>query len=106
MSGEHPNSPAPLATDPVVPVLFSAEWQTYEDLTEAEQAAASNNGRNGGKQYAKYLRVTHHGKTLLLENDAMEPEDATFYRDLSWVKDMIKEAYMLGYRDAADRYGK
>lgn len=78
---------------------FNVELEEYQDLSETEKKGVSDNGF--GKEYASYLRVTHNGKTLLLESDAMEPEDVRFYRDLAWVKDMIQEAYMLGYRDGS-----
>lgn len=34
--------------------------------------------------------------------DNGEPEDATFYRDWSWVKTELERAYELGKRDAYD----
>ena len=66
----------------------------FEELTEDERANVSNNG--SGKEYAGYIKVTHDGATILLENDAMEPEDARFCRDLSWIQGIIKKAYELG----------
>lgn len=68
--------------------------QAFEDLTKKERAAASDNG--SGAKYATYVRVVHNGDTLFLENDAMEPEDATFWRDLEWVPKAIATAYELG----------
>lgn len=44
-------------------------------------------------------RLTHGGKTVAIYSDAMEPEDAVFYRDLNWISKAIKEAYELGKRD-------
>lgn len=58
-----------------------------------------NNG--AGREYAAYLIIKHKGKILSVESDAMEPEDVRFYRDLSWVKDMIEQAYELGAKDNA-----
>lgn len=66
----------------------------FEDLKEEEKKNVSNNG--SGMEYATYLKVTHNGKTILLESDAMEPEDATLDRDLRWVKDIINKVYVLG----------
>jgi len=43
-----------------------------------------------------YLLVEIDGTTIRVENDCMEPEDATFYRDLYWIKDAIEEAYRIG----------
>lgn len=73
----------------------------FKDLTEQEQAEASNNG--AGKEYAGYLRVCHDGKTILLESDAMEPEDVRFSRDLRWIADVIRTAYGLGLQDGASK---
>ena len=49
--------------------------------------------------YAGYIKATHKGKTILLESDCIEPEDATFSRDLSWISNALKEAYKLGVAD-------
>lgn len=70
----------------------------FEDLTDEEKQNAPNNG--SGKEYAGYLRVTYKGETLLLASDAMEPEDARFYRDLSWIEVMIEKAYQLGKKES------
>ena len=71
----------------------------FEDLTKNEQNKVSNNG--SGKKYAEYIKVTHNGATILLENDAMEREDAVFCRDLSWISGIIEKAYELGKTDAS-----
>ena len=73
---------------------FKVEGLEYNDLTEEEREDVSDNGC--GKEYARYIKVVHNGVTLMLENDAMEPEDATFARDLSWIAGMIQRAYELG----------
>ena len=52
-----------------------------------------------GKEEATYLRITHKGKTIGLFSDAVEPEDATFGRDYSWIGDIILKAYQLGIED-------
>ena len=70
----------------------------FKELTTDEQNSVPNNG--SGKEYANYLRVEHDGITILLESDAMEPEDATFSRDLSWAWSIIERAYGLGKADA------
>jgi len=70
----------------------------YNDLTDDEKENVSNNG--SGKEWAGYIRVTHGGKTILLESDAMEPEDASFCRDLNWIYGIIEKAYELGKADA------
>ena len=53
-----------------------------------------NNG--AGKKYAGYIKITHNGETLCLHSDAMEPEDAIFGRDLSWIDGLLKECYEIG----------
>lgn len=70
----------------------------FKELTEDEKNSVATNG--AGKEYANYLRVEHDDKTILLKNDAMEPEDVSFSRDLSWVGDIIEKAYALGKADA------
>lgn len=77
--------------------MLEVSNQSFEDLTEDEQKCVSNNGN--GKEYAEYLRVSHGGKTILLKSDAMEPEDASFCRDLSWIDGIIRKAYELGKGD-------
>ena len=67
---------------------------SYEDLNENEKGDVSNNG--SGKEYACYIRVEVDGKKILLVNDAMEPEDASFCRSLSWVSGIIVKAYEIG----------
>jgi hypothetical protein len=76
---------------------MKVEILNYTDLTPAETDSMSNNG--SGKEYASYLKVTHDGQTILLENDAMEPEDARFDRGLKWIKDIIEKAYNIGLSD-------
>ena len=78
--------------------MLEVTMPQFEELTDDEQANVSNNGN--GKEYAGYLRVTHDGQTILLESDAMEPEDAMFCRDLSWILDIIEKAYEIGKVDA------
>jgi len=77
--------------------MLKVTYERYNDLSKGETYDVSNNGH--GKEYAGYLRVTHKGDTILLESDAMEPEDCTFSRDLNWVKNAIQTAYMLGLDD-------
>ena len=76
---------------------FSVTLQSFDDLSEQEQDDAYNNG--SGKEYASYIRVKHNGATILLKNDAAEPEDATFSRDFNWIMQAIRQAYELGFND-------
>lgn len=55
----------------------------YDDLPEGEKEYQSDNGC--GKEYARYLVFEIGGKTVY-RSDAMEPEDARFYRNLSWIQ--------------------
>ena len=79
--------------------MLTITSESYDDLTEEEQDNQPDNG--DGKEYASYLRVMSNGKTLTIHSDAMEPEDCRFYRDLSWIKGSIEEAYELGKWEAS-----
>ena len=48
------------------------------------------------------LIILHNGKEIARHSDGMEPEDALFYRDLSWVPEEILEAYRLGKKDGKE----
>ena len=74
----------------------------YEGLTDDEKESVSNNG--SGKEYAAYLRVIHNGTCIMLESDAMEPEDASFTRDLGWVLHALRDCYERGKEDGADEH--
>ena len=77
---------------------YTVEQYSYDELPEQIKTDyLSNNGC--GKEYASYLIVKHNGVILRYESDAMEPEDAKFYRDLSWIKDALIESYKLGRED-------
>ena len=78
--------------------MLKIEELDFDSLTAEEQGDVSDNG--SGKKYANYIRIQHDGETILLESDAMEPEDATFNRDLGWVADMFSRCYDLGKKDA------
>ena len=78
--------------------MFNVTLEGFDDLSDEEKQCASDNGC--GKELANYIRVTHNGKTILLESDAIEPEDKNFHRDLSWIACWIKKAYELGKEDA------
>ena len=56
-------------------------WVDKEDL--------SNCG--SGKDYASYLLI-EDGDYRVCYSDAMEPEDATFGRDLKWIKKELERA--------------
>ncbi len=48
------------------------------------------------ENYANYLVIWVDGKVHEVHSDNMEPEDAVFYRDMSWIEDALEEAYELG----------
>lgn len=77
---------------------FTVTIEDFDELSDEEKESASNGG--WGKECANYIRVCHDGKTLLLESDAIEPEDKNFRRDLSWISVWLKKAYELGKADA------
>lgn len=77
--------------------MVKIEQLCFNDLSEEEKEDVPNNGN--GKEYASYIKVTHNNKVICLESDAMEPEDAVFYRDLSWIINMLKKCYELGKSD-------
>ncbi len=74
--------------------MLEIELVSFEDLTEEEKKDQPDNGC--GKKSASYLRVTYGGFCVGLYSDAMEPEDATFNRDLGWIADAIEAAYEYG----------
>jgi len=59
----------------------------YEELTKEEQQCQPNNG--SGKKYASYI-IIEDEKGRRIYSDAMEPEDASFSRNLSWIIDELK----------------
>ena len=70
----------------------------YEELPEEiKKLHLPNNGR--GKEMAAYLLIYHDDKLMYCFSDAMEPEDAIFTRDLSWIKDVILDVYNVGISD-------
>ena len=73
---------------------FNVTIEGFNDLSPDEQDSMPNNGV--GKQYASYLRIRSYGETILLKSDAIEPEDKTFFRDLSWIKEALEDAYLFG----------
>jgi len=77
--------------------MLEIETLNFKDLSDDEKDGVSNNG--AGSEYANYIKITHNGVVVLLESDAMEPEDATFGRDLSWVSDMLEKCYEFGVKD-------
>ena len=80
--------------------MIKVEMVSYDELPEEVRGLyLSNNGT--GRRYATYLLVYHNDKLIRYESDAIEPEDAQFCRDLSWVEDAIVEAYNIGVNENA-----
>ena len=65
----------------------------FNDLTQVQQDDMPNNG--GGKEWANYIKVSDGNLLVALQSDAMEPEDATFGRDLSWIASLLQKVYDL-----------
>lgn len=73
-------------------------WKDFQlEVDKAEVENVSNNG--SGKEWANYLVVYNNGKVFDWNSDAMQPEDATFTRDLSWIVDLVLRAYQQGRND-------
>ncbi|WP_340499974.1 hypothetical protein [Caldifermentibacillus hisashii] len=78
-------------------VVLKVELVYYDDLSEKEKETQPDNGC--GKEYARYIKISNAGQTLMILSDAIEPEDATFNRDLRSVIDAVKLAYVQGIKD-------
>jgi hypothetical protein len=74
--------------------MFKIEVLNFDQLSDVQKATAPNNGH--GKKHASYIRVTHNNRLVCIESDAMEPEDALFCRDLSWIPNVLEECYKCG----------
>lgn len=70
---------------------MKVEILPFEELSPAQQEDHPYG------EDAWFLRVTdNNGKVIRLESDRMEPEDALFVRNLSWIAEALDEAYALG----------
>jgi hypothetical protein len=59
----------------------------FDNLTEDQKINVPDNG--SGKEWANYIHIEWDDGTESLFSDAMQPEDASFSRDLSWVPEVI-----------------
>lgn len=82
--------------------MFEVRVLDYEGLNDVEKEAVPNNG--SGKKFAAYLKVLYNDEVLCLKSDAMEPEDACFHRDLSWIPIALKQCYELGRYEEKEIY--
>jgi len=83
---------------------YEATMCDYDDLNKEQQNSQPNNG--SGKEYASYIVIKHNGEILQIKSDAVEPEDASFCRDFSWIVDALEQAYKLGLSDASKKEGQ
>ena len=79
--------------------MLKVTREGFTDLSEEEQEEYQF------QDEPSFLRVAHNGTTIFLKSDAMEPEDASFGRDLGWITSAIKKAYELGVQDGAGANG-
>jgi hypothetical protein len=69
---------------------------SYDKLPAwVDKDTLNNNG--SGKEWANYL-IIEDGAHNRVYSDAMEPEDATFCRDLYWIADELQTVYNAGLR--------
>jgi hypothetical protein len=75
------------------------DWEEFQKIVpDAESEFAPDNG--SGKEWASYLVIRHEGKIFEWHSDAMEREDTSFNRDLSWIVDLVARVYQQGLDDA------
>jgi len=80
---------------------FRVERVYYDDLPkEIEKIGLSNNGR--GKEWSSYILIWCEDELIEWYSDAMEPEDASFWRDLDWIAPALKRAYERGLEDGEE----
>ena len=82
--------------------MYKVELLYYKNLNEDEKMVAPENGY--GAESACYIKVIHNDEVKVFESDAMEPEDATFTRDLNWIISALREAYQAGRYDYDQEY--
>lgn len=73
---------------------ISINFLGYDELLEEEKETASDNGN--GKKDALYLKVVYPNGETTLKSDAMCREDATFSRDLNWIKSELEKCFLAG----------
>lgn len=81
---------------------FRVEVVGYDELPkEIEKMGLPNNG--GGREYATYILIWHGNELVEWHSDAMEPEDASFWRDLDWITSALERAYEQGIKTGKSR---
>jgi hypothetical protein len=79
--------------------MLKVEKLGWDDLPQTER---DRYGRWSDRQYGTFLQI-EHGDFSRIYSDTMEPEDARFFRDLSWVEHEIRRAYNFGIQDERER---
>jgi len=74
---------------------YKVKLISWEDATPEQRDLMS-------EDYDLLLQITNCGRVSYY-CDSMEPEDANFRRDLSWVLDELRRAYRAGVMDSLDR---
>lgn len=69
----------------------------YKDLSPEKQKEYKYHN------YYTFLQVKHKGNEIAFHSDMMEREDARFYRDLSWIDELLEEVYNLGIADGKEK---
>ena len=89
---------------------MTIERMYFHQLPEDVKEDMPSNGCD--KEDASYIHIEWDNGTHEYHSDAMEPEDAKFGRDLSWVGPLIAKAYNEGFSKgrsierALQEYGK
>lgn len=81
--------------------MIRTEILDFDELTERHPDKADEYYCGEDDQY---LVVYIDDELFSVESDRMEPEDARFTRSLSWVADLVEDAYNRGYHDATNGF--
>jgi hypothetical protein len=79
---------------------FKVEMVDWEGLPETYKQMVYQHRKD---DYNCYLLIYRNNEPPQVETDGMEPEDATFFRDLSWIQPSLEQAYKWGLEDASKR---
>ena len=78
--------------------MFEVKVLSKDNLSEKEK----EDFYIGEWDYPLFIKVIYDGEVILMESDRMEPEDANFGRDLSWISGMLEKCYEFGMKDGYD----
>jgi len=81
-------------------IMYKVTMCNFDDFTEKEQEEYCFSDNGCGKEYATYIVEKVDNEIIAVNSDAMEPEDASFGRDLNWIAEALKSAYKLGKNDS------